>query len=95
MTNSRKNLLKNRAVILDRIRRLDQCIDEIATSGTASASLSAGGGSQSYTHADLEKLQKLRGRYTSRVSAIDQALSAFGDGTGIRHVVTIRCGGLY
>lgn len=95
MANSRKNLLKNRAVILDRIRRLDAVVDEISTSGTASASLSAGGGSQSYTHADLDKLSKLRGQYVSRVTAIDQALSAIGDGTGIRHVVTIRCGGLF
>lgn len=94
-TKSRQNLLKNRAVILDRIRRLDKCIDDIATSGTASASLSAGGGSQSYTHADLDKLEKLRGQYVSRVTAIDQALSALGDGTGIRHVVTIRCGGIF
>ena len=94
VSKSRQNLLKNRAVILDRIRRLDAVIDEISTSGTASASLSAGGGSQSYTHADLDKLQTLRGQYVSRVTAIDQALSALGDGTGIRHVVTIRCGGI-
>lgn len=91
MGNKRQNLLKNRAVLLDRIRRLDGVIDEISTSGTASASISAGGGSQSYTHADLAKLGALRGQYAARVAAIDEVLAG-GDGTGIRHIVTVRGG---
>ena len=85
-------MLKNKSRILFWIAELDRCVHEIAVSGTASASLSAGGGSQSYTHADLEKLQKLRARYAARVQQIDMALAAYPNATGIRHVVTVRCG---
>jgi hypothetical protein len=70
-------------------------IDEISQSGTASATLSAGGGSQSYTRADLDKLQKLRGKYAARVQEINMAIAAFPNSTGIRHVTTVRCGGVW
>jgi len=89
------NRLKNKNRYLFWIAEIDRCIHEIATSGTASASLSAGGGSQSYTHADLDKLQKLRGKYAARVQEINMALAAYPNNTGIRHVQTVRCGGLW
>ena len=85
--------LKNRYLFW--ITEIDRCIHEIAVSGTASASLSAGGGSQSYTHADLDKLQKLRGKYAARVQEINMALAAFPNNTDIRHVQTVRCGGFW
>ena len=89
------NRLKNKNRYLFWIAEIDRCIHEIAVSGTASASLSAGGGSQSYTHADLDKLRKLRGVYASRVQEINMALAAFPNSTGIRHVTTVRCGGFW
>ena len=89
------NRLKNKNRYLFWIAEIDRCMHEIALSGTASASLSAGGGSQSYTHADLDKLQKLRGKYAARVQEINMALAAFPNSTGIRHVTTIRCGGIW
>ena len=89
------NRLKNKNRYLYWIAEIDRCIHEIAISGTASASLSAGGGSQSYTHADLDKLRKLRGVYASRVQEINMALAAFPNNTGIRHVQTVRCGGFW
>lgn len=89
------NRLKNKNRYLFWIAEIDRCIHEIAISGTASASLSAGGGSQSYTHADLDKLQKLRGKYAARVQEINMALAAFPNSTGIRHVTTVRCGGFW
>lgn len=89
------NRLKNKNRYLFWIAEIDRCIHEIAISGTASASLSAGGGSQSYTHADLDKLRKLRGVYVSRVQEINMALAAFPNSTGIRHVTTVRCGGIW
>ena len=89
------NRLKNKNRYLFWIAEIDRCIQEIATSGTASASLSAGGGSQSYTHADIDKLRKLRGVYVSRVQEINMALAAFPNSTGIRHVQTVRCGGFW
>ena len=89
------NRLKNKNRYLFWIAEIDRCIHEIAISGTASASLSAAGGSQSYTHADLDKLRKLRGVYVSRVQEINMALAAFPNSTGIRHVQTVRCGGFW
>ena len=89
------NRLKNKNRYLFWIAEIDRCIHEIAVSGTASASLSAGGGSQSYTHADLDKLQKLRYIYAARVQEINMAIAAFPNSTGIRHVMTVRCGGFW
>ena len=89
------NRLKNKNRYLFWIAEIDRCIHEIAISGTASASLSAGGGSQSYTHADLDKLQKLRGKYAAKVQEINMAIAAFPNSTGIRHVTTVRCGGVW
>ena len=86
------NRLKNKNRYLFWIAEIDRCIHEIAISGTASASLSAGGGSQSYTHADLDKLLKLRSRYVSRIESINMALAQFPNATGIRHVLTVRSG---
>ena len=93
--SANSNRIKNKNRYLFWIAEIDRCIHEIAISGTASASLSAGGGSQSYTHADLDKLRKLRGVYVSRVQEINMALAAFPNNTGIRHVQTVRCGGLW
>lgn len=93
--SANSNRIKNKNRYLFWIAEIDRCIHEIAISGTASASLSAGGGSQSYTHADLDKLRKLRGVYASRVQEINMALAAFPNSTGIRHVTTVRCGGFW
>lgn len=95
MSNAQTNRLKNKNRYLFWIAEIDRCIQEIATSGTASASLSAGGGSQSYTHADIDKLRKLRGVYVSRIQEINMALAAWPNNTGIRHVQTVRCGGFW
>ena len=95
MSTAQTNRLKNKNRYLFWIAEIDRCIQEIATSGTASASLSAGGGSQSYTHADIDKLRKLRGVYVSRVQEINMALAAWPNNTGIRHVQTVRCGGYW
>lgn len=55
---------------------IDAVIQEIAISGTASASLSAGGGSQSYTRADTDKLQKLRAMYLNMAVAEERGETA-------------------
>ena len=63
--------------------------------GTASASISSGGGSKSYTATDLDKLRTLRGVYAARIEQINMALSAHPNMTGIRHVMTVRSGGVW
>ena len=89
------NMLKNKNLLLFKIAEIDRVIHEIDTSGTASASLSAGGGSQSYTHADTNRLMEHRGKYVARLQEINMALAAYPNSTGIRHVETRRCGGLW
>ena len=89
---TRTLLLKNRNRYLFWVSEIDRVCQEVATSGTASASLSAGGGSQSYTNADIDKLQALRSRYVSRLDAINAALAGRGNASGIRHVMTVRSG---
>jgi len=93
--SANSNRLKCKARYLYWIAEIDRCLFDIARSGTASASLSAGGGSQSYTHADIDKLRKLRGVYAARVQEINMALAAWPNNTGIRHVQTVRCGGFW
>lgn len=58
------------------VEKIDETIREIAISGTATASLSAGGGSQSYTHADIKDLQKTRADYLNMAVAEESGVSA-------------------
>lgn len=92
MNTRQANLTKNRNRYLFWIAEIDRVIHKIALSGTASASLSAGGGSQSYTRANLKDLRELRAVYVSRVESIDMAIAARANLTGIRHVTTVRSG---
>ena len=88
-------MVKNKNRLLFWVAEIDRVIHEIATGGTASATISAGGGSKSYTAADLDKLRKLRGGYVARIEQINMALSARPNMTGIRHVMTVRSGGVW
>lgn len=86
----RDNLIKNKARYTVWIGELDRVIREISVNGTASATISASGGSKSYTRLDLGTLQKLRVDYADRVSQIQKRL----DGvplSGIRRVMITRC----
>lgn len=58
------------------VKQIDETIREIAISGTATASLSAGGGSQSYTHADIGDLQKTRANYLNMAVAEENGITA-------------------
>ena len=66
------------------VEKIDETIREIAISGTATASLSAGGGSQSYTHADIEDLQKTRADYLNKAVAEENGVSANDSATPMR-----------
>lgn len=58
------------------VAAIDEVIKEIAISGTASATLSAGGGSQSYTRANLGDLQKMRASFLNLAVAEENGISA-------------------
>lgn len=91
MTEKAKdNLTKNRARLLAQISALDRVINEIAVNGTASATISAAGGSKSYTRLDLGTLRKLRTDYADRVAQITRRLAG-APSTGIRRVMVTRC----
>ena len=88
-------MVKNKNRLLFWVAEIDRVIQKIAVTGTASATLSAGGGSQSYTHEDIDRLRRLRGTYVARIEQINMALSVRPNMTGIRHVETIRSGGIW
>ena len=64
-----------------RIKLIDATVSEILRTGAASATLSAGGTSRSYTHLDLDKLADERARWASALARLQSR-----NGTGIRHI---------
>ena len=82
-------MIKNRARLLTWISEIDRAVQDIAVKGTASATISAGGGSKSYTRLDLGTLQKLRTDYADRVTQITRRLAGVPS-IGIRRIMTVR-----
>ena len=81
--NKKIALVNERNRILKDIAELDRTIAEIAKSGTSSASLSAGGGSKTYSRIDLASLRSQRMDFAERARAIARTLagrSAIGIG---------------
>lgn len=87
---SKENLIKNKARLLTWISEIDRAVQDIAVKGTASATISAGGGSKSYTRLDLDGLRRLRTDYAERVTQINRRLAG-APSTGIRRVMVTRC----
>ena len=90
MSSKSDNLKANKRRLLGWIKAIDHAIQEIALTGTASATISAGGGSKSYTRLDIDKLLTLRREYAGRVAQINRCPTGIVPG-GIRHVMTVRC----
>lgn len=65
----------------ERIRLIDATVQEILRTGSASATISAGDGSDSYTALDLDKLAAERARWANALRALKTR-----SGTGIRHI---------
>ena len=64
-----------------RIAAIDATVAEILRTGSASATVSAGDGSDSYTALDLGKLAAERTRWANALRALRSR-----SGTGIRHI---------
>ena len=90
MSTAVENLIANKNQLLKSIKKIDRVILDIATNGTASATLSAGGGSKSYTRLDIDKLRELRAEYLGRVAQINRRLAGLPS-TGIRRILVTRC----
>lgn len=78
MKTATDNLKANKARYLKWIDEIDRVRHEIALTGSASATISAGGGSKSYTNLDLDKLAALRADYARRVRTINRTLRYAG-----------------
>lgn len=87
---SRQNLRATKLRYLAWIDAIDRAVQQIALAGTASATISAGGGSKSYTRLDLGALRALRSDYAARVSQINRSLAGLPS-IGVRRVMTVRC----
>ncbi len=88
-STQRQNLQANKASYIATVAKIDRVIEEIALSGTSSATISAAGGSKSYTRIDLPALQTLRADYVSRVHSINRALRQTSPG-GVRTIQIVR-----
>ena len=88
-----QRLTKNKIRYQRWITEIDRVIHEIAINGTASASISSSGGAKSYSRIDLDDLRALRADYAEKFNQICRALRAGSSPAGIRHVMTVRCGG--
>ena len=86
---ARQNLIKNKARLTVWIGEINRVMHDIAVKGTASATISAGGGSKSYTRLDLASLRALRADYTDQVTQITRRLAG-GNSVGIRRIMTTR-----
>jgi hypothetical protein len=89
-SNHQINLTRQKNQLLAWIGEIDRVIHEIAVSGTSSASLSAAGGSKTYTRMNLSELRSLRAEYAQRVAEINRALAPGGNPLGIRRITTVR-----
>lgn len=58
-TNQKRKILERLQALESDISNLKRCRIEVATGGYASATLSSGGGSKSYTRLDLAKITEL------------------------------------
>lgn len=95
MTKREQNLLKNKNSLLARIARIDKTIAEISEASNRSATLSGSGGSQSYTFQSIKELEEERSKLAARVSQINDWLNGRANGSGIRHIMTVRSGGIW
>lgn len=86
---AKQNLTAQKSQLAAWIGEIDRVVQEIAVSGTSSASLSSSGGSKSYTRLNLAELQTLRAEYCRRLTAIYRTLSG-GNPLGIRRVMVTR-----
>lgn len=82
-------LARARAAVAADVAAIDEVVRKIAAGGVASASISAAGGSKSYSRLDLNALRALRTDLASRLAALDRALTGRGL-LAVRHLVTVR-----
>lgn len=68
-------MLKRITQVENDIEELKRCRSEIAKNGYASATMSSGGGSKSYTHLDLSKITEAISALTSELKQLRAMLN--------------------
>lgn len=88
ITQQRKVLQRMSEVEKD-IEELKRCRSEIAKNGYASATMSSGGGSKSYTRLDLTKITEAISALTSELKQLRAMLTQNGQQTLWRNVLIV------
>lgn len=82
-TIQKRKVLQRIQEVENDIEELKRCRSEIAKNGYASATMSSGGGSKSYTHLDLTKITEAISALTSELKKLKAMLSSAGGSQGI------------
>lgn len=82
-TIQKRKVLQRIQDVENDIEELKRCRSEIAKNGYASATMSSGGGSKSYTHLDLTKITEAISALTSELKKLKAMLSSVGGSQGI------------
>lgn len=82
-TIQKRKVLQRIQEVESDIEELKRCRSEIAKNGYASATMSSGGGSKSYTHLDLTKITEAISALTSELKKLKAMLSSVGGSQGI------------
>lgn len=90
VAQKRKILAKIQSVEAD-IEELRRCRTEIATNGYASATMSSGGGSKSYTRIDLQRITETIGELTKELREYRAMLASDGSPFRLRSILHTYC----
>lgn len=82
-TIQKRKVLQRIQDVENDIEELKRCRSEIAKNGYASATMSSGGGSKSYTHLDLTKITEAISALTSELKKLKAMLKSAGGSQGI------------
>lgn len=72
----KRKVLQRMSEVESDIAELKRCRSEIAKNGYASATMSSGGGSKSYTHLDVSKITEAISALTSELKKLKAMLNA-------------------
>lgn len=84
-----KKVLQRIADVEKDIEELKKCRSEIAKNGYASATMSSGGGSKSYTRLDLSKITEAISALTSELKQLKAMIAGAGQQTLWRNVLVV------
>lgn len=88
-TTQKRKILQRIAAVEADIEELKRCRADIAKTGYASATMSSGGGSKSYTRLDISKITEAISALTSELKKLKSMLSRVGEQQLWKNVLVI------